>query len=172
MRGANAPLHFYAGFPPALRPRKSGASACGNDGLWVSFGLCKQALRKNMTDAEKRLWRNLRNRQLESHKFYRQYPTPPYYADFLCRDKKLVVEADGGQHNDNPDDEKRTAFLEAQGFKVIRYWNNEILKNTEGVLEDILAVLKTLTPTLSLKGEGASYRGTPPCTRPEFYSLS
>jgi very-short-patch-repair endonuclease len=111
-------------------------------------------LRSNMTEAEKRLWRYLRNRQLQGHKFYRQYPIPPYYVDFLCRDKKLIIEADGGQHSENRSDEKRTKYLENKEYKVLRYWNNDILENTEGVMKEILGVLNSLTPTLSLKGEG------------------
>jgi very-short-patch-repair endonuclease len=107
-----------------------------------------------MTEAEKRLWRYLRNRQLQGHKFYRQYPIPPYYVDFLCRDKKLIIEADGGQHSENRSDEKRTKYLENKEYKVLRYWNNDILENTEGVMKEILGVLNSLTPTLSLKGEG------------------
>jgi very-short-patch-repair endonuclease len=111
-------------------------------------------LRRDMTDAERRIWKHVRNRQLENCKFYRQFPVPPYYADFLCRDRKLIVEIDGGQHNENTKDDIRTKFLESKGYKVIRFWNNDVLKNTEGVLTEIALVLSALTPTLSLKGEG------------------
>ena len=114
-----------------------------------------RTLRKTPTDAEKRLWKHLRNRQMEGHKFYRQYPIPPYYVDFLCRTKKLVVELDGGQHADRvAEDERRTAYLEGKGYKVLRFWNNDVLRNTDGVLEEIVMCLKSLTPALSLKGEG------------------
>lgn len=107
-----------------------------------------------MTEAEKRLWKHLRNRQLADCKFYRQYPIFPYYVDFICRDRKLVIEVDGGQHDENKADIKRTAFLKEKGYTVIRFWNNDVLRNTEGVLFEIQGVLQSLTPTLSLKGEG------------------
>lgn len=111
-------------------------------------------LRSNQTDAEKHLWSFLRNRRLQGHKFYRQYPIFPYFVDFLCRDKKLVIEIDGGQHSDNQKDLNRTKYLEEKGYNVVRFWNNEVLNNTEGVLIQILQTLNSLTPTLSLKGEG------------------
>ena len=111
-------------------------------------------LRSQTTEAEKRLWKHLRNRQLDDCKFYRQYPIFPYYVDFICRDRKLIIEVDGGQHNESKSDAKRTAFLEEKGYTVIRFWNNDVLRNTEGVLFEIQSVLQSLTPTLSLKGEG------------------
>ena len=118
-----------------------------------------QSLKINQTDAEKRLWSKLRNRQLEGYKFYRQYNIGSYYADFLNRETKLIVEADGGQHGiEIVKDEIRTAFLEKHGYKILRFWNNEILSNTEGVLTVIANELKALTPTLSLKGEGEGGR--------------
>ena len=97
-------------------------------------------LRRNMTDAEKRLWSHLRNRQLQDAKFRRQAPIGGYIADFLCAEAKLIVEADGGQHTPASDAE-RTAFLEAQGYRVIRFWNNDILENTQGVLAQIADAL-------------------------------
>jgi very-short-patch-repair endonuclease len=109
-----------------------------------------------MTDAEKCLWRHLRNRQIAGCKFYRQFPIPPYFPDFVCRDRHLIVELDGGQHADNQNDLRRTEFLELKGYKVIRFWNNDVLNNTEGVLLSIKDHLEALTPTLSLKGEGVS----------------
>lgn len=112
-----------------------------------------------MTDAEKRLWKYLRNRQLGGHKFYRQYPVAPYYVDFLCRDKKLIIEVDGGQHDSQRGyDEIRTEYLESRGYCVLRLWNNDVLANTEGCLLKIEGLLNALTPTLSLKGEGAERR--------------
>jgi very-short-patch-repair endonuclease len=110
-----------------------------------------RSLRKNPTDAEKTLWRYLRNRQLLGFKFYRQMQIGRYVVDFVCREKNLIIEADGGQHNDNRSDEIRTHFLENKGYVVMRFWNNDILQNTQGVLQTIA---QALTPTLSLKGEG------------------
>lgn len=103
-----------------------------------------QQLRKNQTDAERRLWRLLRNRSLAGYKFRRQHPIGPYICDFACIDKKLVVEVDGGQHRvEAARDDIRTAYLQAQGFNVLRFWNHEVLKETEAVLERIMAVLGT-----------------------------
>ncbi|MFL6580817.1 MAG: endonuclease domain-containing protein [Burkholderiales bacterium] len=88
-----------------------------------------KALRKNQTDAESRLWQRLRNRQLEDCKFRRQHGFQPYIVDFVCLEKKLIVEVDGGQHMANSkSDEQRTKFLESQGFKVIRFWNKMSFK--------------------------------------------
>jgi very-short-patch-repair endonuclease len=108
----------------------------------VSFTLHKaQELRKHQTDAESLFWQNVRSRQL-GYKIRRQVPVGIYTADFLCLELKLIIEIDGGQHSDNEKDKKRTAFLNNLGFKVIRFWNNEVLGNIEGVLS-------TLTLTLS-----------------------
>jgi adenine-specific DNA-methyltransferase len=98
-----------------------------------------RTLRRNQTAAEKRLWRHLRNRGLAGHKFRRQYPIGPYIADFVCLEKYLVVEADGGQHVERAaEDERRTGFIEAQSFKVLRFWNHDVLRETEAVLKVIL----------------------------------
>jgi len=95
-------------------------------------------LRKNPTDAERKLWSHLRRRQIGGHKFRRQLPLGPYFVDFVCLDKKLVVEVDGGQHNEQVNyDVKRTEWLEAQRFRVLRFWNNEVLKEIEIVKEVI-----------------------------------
>ena len=98
-------------------------------------------LRQNATDAERRLWSLLRNRRLQHYKFRRQHPIGAFVADFACTKHRLVVEADGGQHNESAADARRTAWLESQGWRVIRFWNNEILANTEGVLIAILQAL-------------------------------
>jgi very-short-patch-repair endonuclease len=101
-------------------------------------------LRKNQTDAEQLMWKLLRNRKLCNHKFRRQFPIKPYIADFACLELKLIIELDGGQHADRINyDNQRSLFLEQHGFKVLRFWNNEVIENIEGVLEAIrLAVLK------------------------------
>ena len=98
-------------------------------------------LRVVMTDAERRLWSALRGRRLQGFKFRRQHPLGPYVLDFACVEHRLVIEADGGQHADCDTDRRRTAWLEARGWRVIRFWNNEILENTDGVLDAILRVL-------------------------------
>ena len=103
-----------------------------------------RSLRKNKTDVEQLVWKNLRNRQLYNYKFRRQFPIEPYIADFACLELKLIIELDGGQHANRINyDEQRSLFLEKRGFKVIRFWNNDVIENTEGVLEAIrLAVLE------------------------------
>ncbi|MEQ8611114.1 MAG: DUF559 domain-containing protein [Parvibaculaceae bacterium] len=99
-------------------------------------------LRVTATDAEFRLWHRLRNRALGGCKFRRQFPVGPYIADFICIERKLIVELDGGQHADNPADIRRTRFLELRGYRVIRFWNPDVLSNTDGVLEMILIELE------------------------------
>lgn len=112
-----------------------------------------QSLRHNQTNAEILLWRHLRSRQLNGEKFYRQFPITPYIADFVCRNRKLIIELDGGQHSPEKD-RQRTRHLESMGYHVLRFWNNDVLENTDGVLQTIAHALTTLTPPLSLKGEG------------------
>jgi very-short-patch-repair endonuclease len=100
-------------------------------------------LRTNATDAEKRLWSLLRNRQLAGYKFRRQHPIPPYIVDFVCLEQRLVVELDGGQHAEAQTyDASRTAVLEKLGYQVLRFWNNELLGNTQAVLEEVLRKLE------------------------------
>lgn len=103
-------------------------------------------LRRNKTDAEKRLWRELR-RVFPEAKFRQQSPVGHYYPDFLSFRHKLIVEVDGGQHAlQEAGDAGRTAYLEAQGYRVIRFWNNDVLANTEGVLQVIAMALKPQDP--------------------------
>jgi very-short-patch-repair endonuclease len=100
-------------------------------------------LREASTDAERRLWFYLRNRRLVGCKFRRQQPLGIYIVDFVCFERKLIVEADGGQHADDVTyDDARTKYLESRGYRVIRCWNNEILANTEGVLSKIAEALR------------------------------
>jgi len=100
-------------------------------------------LRRNQTDAEERLWAHLRNRRLGGFKFRRQATVGFHVADFLCPEKRLIVELDGGQHSEEAD-ARRTARLEALGYRIIRFWNNEVLGNTDGVLQVILATALAL----------------------------
>jgi very-short-patch-repair endonuclease len=95
-------------------------------------------LRNNSTDVEQLLWRQLRNSQLEGVKFRRQQPLGTYIVDFVSFDKKIIIELDGGQHSENISyDIQRDTFLRAGGFTVLRFWNNEVIENIEGVLEVI-----------------------------------
>jgi very-short-patch-repair endonuclease len=104
-------------------------------------------LRNNATDAERRLWARLRHRQLGGFKFSRQMDVGPFICDFLCRERGLVVELDGGQHADRAaEDERRTAFLNGEGLTVLRFWNNDVFDNVDGVLQAILLKLEQLPP--------------------------
>jgi very-short-patch-repair endonuclease len=101
-----------------------------------------RTLRKQMTDAERLLWRHLRNRELGGWKFRRQYPVGSFIVDFICVEKNVVIEVDGGQHAENEAlDLQRSAYLNKMGYRVLRFWNNEVLQETEAVLEAIFANL-------------------------------
>ena len=104
----------------------------------------KKQLRTNQTDAESVLWYNLRAKRFCNFKFRRQEIIKPYIVDFICYKQRLIVELDGGQHNDvenRLNDIKRTQFLKSQGFNVLRFWNNEVLQHRDVVLNRIFAVL-------------------------------
>ena len=94
-----------------------------------------------MTDAERRLWSALRDRRFDDYKFRRQFPIGNYIADFVCLEHRLIVEADGSQHDESVRDAGRDLWLEQQGFRVLRLWNREILLNLDGALLSILAAL-------------------------------
>ena len=94
-----------------------------------------------MTDAERKFWRVVRNRGLEGFKFVRQEPVGPYFADFACRDLHVVVEIDGSQHSESVRDKIRDEYIANAGYRVVRYWNNDVLTNIEGVADDLLRVL-------------------------------
>ena len=105
-----------------------------------------------MTDAEKALWQHLRFRQLDSYKFRRQCPIGSYIVDFVCFERKLIIELDGSQHAEKISyDSKRTQWLESEGFQVLRFWNNQVLNEIESVLSKIL---NQLTPTSILPHKG------------------
>jgi very-short-patch-repair endonuclease len=115
-----------------------------------------RSLRKDQTDAEALLWSKLRSRQLLGLKFRRQHPLGSYFADFACIEIGLIVELDGGQHAKDASgayDAHRSEELAAMGFRVLRFWNNDVLNETSAVLEKIHQTAKTLTPTLSRKRE-------------------
>ena len=118
-----------------------------------------QRLRREMTDAERNLWSVLRNRQLSGAKFRRQQPIGPFIADFVCQELRLVIEADGGQHADNIRDKRRTAFLEGKGYRVLRFWNNEILGNLDGVAQVIAAALSAPHPARASRESPSPSRG-------------
>jgi len=114
-------------------------------------------LRSRQTNAEIRLWYLLRSRRFLAYKFRRQHLIGPYIADFVCIEKRLVIEVDGGQHQHQAmADRARDAFLRIKGFRVLRYWNNDVLNNTRGVLEAIAEALEApaLTPGPSPAGAG------------------
>jgi very-short-patch-repair endonuclease len=133
-----------------------------------------RTLRRDMTEAEKRLWQILRSRQTEGYRFRRQVPIGGFIADFVCHAARLIVEIDGAQHDLSSEAEaSRTRFLEAEGYRVLRFWNNEVLDNPEGVRAAIADALHqssptrleplTPTPTLPHRGGGSqrtlSHRG-------------
>ena len=107
-----------------------------------------KTLRKDMTDAELLLWRHLRAHRLDGQKFRRQQPMGPYIVDFVHFGARLIVEADGGQHDGREQDAVRDRWLEQQGFRIMRFWNNDILQNPEAVLSSILATLALPAPPL------------------------
>jgi very-short-patch-repair endonuclease len=122
-----------------------------------------RALRLNMTDAERKLWQALRSRQIDGYKFRRQVPIGRFIADFACHAARLVVEIDGGQHDpDSRRESERTAFIEAEGYRVLRFWNHDVLANVEGAHAVIAEHLRQrpsggeFTPTRPspIKGEG------------------
>ena len=103
-------------------------------------------LRKNSTIQERRLWNLLKNRQFHNLKFKRQQPIGDYIVDFICKEAKIIIEIDGGQHNEPENieyDKTRTEYLNTLGYKVIRFWNNEIYENIEGV---VLRLKKEINP--------------------------
>ncbi len=115
-----------------------------------------RALRQNPTDAERLLWRQLRFWQLDGYKFRRQQPIGNYIVDFVCLEKRLVVEVDGGQHADQVD-AQRDNWLRDEGFLVLRFWNHEVLKNIDSVKEMILKNLQS-TPFLNPSPQGGRRR--------------
>jgi very-short-patch-repair endonuclease len=114
-----------------------------------------RTLRQAQTDAERTLWFHLRDRRFHALKFRRQVPIGIYIVDFACAERHLVIELDGGQHATKAqDDVRRTAFREEQGWRVVRFWNNDVLSNLEGVLMQLASVVCPHPDPLPQAGEG------------------
>ena len=117
-----------------------------------------RSLRQNMTEAEIQIWQILRAHRMNGHKFRRQVPIGRYIADFVCHEARLVVEIDGGQHDSSsPRETERSGFLQNEGYRILRFWNNEILANPDGVQETIVNELAAASPSprpSPIKGEG------------------
>jgi very-short-patch-repair endonuclease len=124
----------------------------------------QRTLRCHATDAERKLWQGLRRRQLDGCKFRRQHPFERFIVDFVCLERRLVIELDGSQHLDNlASDAARDSFLEKAGFRTLRFWNDDVLRHTSAVLETIFAALRQTHPLPDppLEGEGADHRPPP-----------
>jgi very-short-patch-repair endonuclease len=105
-----------------------------------------KSLRSEMTDAERRLWSALRAHRLEGLSFRRQVPIGRFIVDFACQEFRLIIEVDGGQHADASRDIERDQWLSSKGYRVLRFWNSDVLKNLPGVLEKIIEVAREATP--------------------------
>ncbi|MDF3810482.1 DUF559 domain-containing protein, partial [Rhodopseudomonas sp. BAL398] len=105
-----------------------------------------RSLRRNPTDAERKLWQRLRRPGFAGAHFRRQATIGPYYADFACHSLRLVIEIDGGQHDGSTSDVVRTKYLNAAGYRVLRFWNNDVLQNIDGVLQTIVDALPAADP--------------------------
>ena len=116
-----------------------------------------RSLRQNLTEAERRVWQRLRSRQMKGYRFRRQVPIGRYIADFVCHEARLIVEIDGGQHDrSSPQEAERSGFLQNEGYRILRFWNNDVLANLEGVHAIITEELGRITPTQPspIEGEG------------------
>jgi very-short-patch-repair endonuclease len=130
-------------------PLRGGRDRVGVKGLTGTA----RSLRKQSTDTEHFLWRHLRDRQVEGFKFRRQQPVGRYIVDFVNLEKKVVIELDGGQHAVDPSDKMRDEWLRSEGYQVLRFWDNEVFSNLEGVLENIRGALLTPHPGPLPQGE-------------------
>jgi very-short-patch-repair endonuclease len=114
-----------------------------------------RTLRHNMTEAERRVWQILRSHGMNGYKFRRQVPIGRYIADFACHEARLIVEIDGGQHDrSSPQEAERSGFLQNEGYRILRFWNNEVLANPDGVHATIADELGRITPTQTLPHQG------------------
>jgi len=140
----------------------------GQTNNFVLKNRLQRTLRRNMTDAEQALWKRLQGCQVKSRKFRRQHPFGDFILDFVCLEAKLVVEVDGGQHNGSAQDLVRDQILESTGFRVMRFWNNQVLNEIESVVEAIWWALEPHPhrthphPNLPPEGEGTI---APPLSR-------
>ena len=122
----------------------------------------QRKLRHNMTDAELRLWRYLKGRQMSGYKFRRQHPFEDYVLDFVCLEAMLIIEVDGAQHAHNTiSDRARTKNLKEAGFKVMRFWNNEVLEQMEAVKESIWRALENCDPSPPQSSDPSPPRSSP-----------
>ena len=119
----------------------------GQTSSFVLENRLQRTLRSNMTDAERLLWKRLRGCQVKGYKFRRQHPFNDFILDFVCLDAKLVIEVDGGQHNGSTQDVVRDQVLENAGFRVMRFWNNQVLNELESVVESIWLELERRNPS-------------------------
>jgi very-short-patch-repair endonuclease len=151
--------------PPSAgegQPARSGGRERGRKAILRERA---KKMRSEPTPAEHRLWQILRAKRLAGYKFKRQLPIDRYIVDFACPRRRLIIEADGGQHSESAGDPVRDAYLQAQGFRVLRFWNNDIFENEEGVLTSILNALQAPVPARSRRaslpspreGRGASW---------------
>ena len=118
-----------------------------------STGIAR-SLRRHSTRVEWVLWLALRDRRLGGFKFARQQPIGPYIVDFICRERRLVIEVDGGQHADDAADQIRDRCLARKGYRVIRFWNNDVIENTAGVLQAIRSELENAPHPVPLPASG------------------
>jgi very-short-patch-repair endonuclease len=117
-----------------------------------------RSLRQNMTEAEIRVWQMLRAHRMNGHKFRRQVPIGRYIADFVCHEARLVVEIDGGQHDSSsPRETERSGFLQQEGYRILRFWNNEVLANPDGVCETIVNELAASPPPCPPPSRGRGF---------------
>jgi very-short-patch-repair endonuclease len=139
---------------PSLRARSAWRGGVGGGG-WMPQRTQRpvdnrvpraRALRRDATEAEKKLWQHLRQPPFKAHNFRRQATIGPYFADFASHQERTIIEVDGGQHSTSASDEGRTRYLEASGYRVLRFWNNDVLENLYGVLSIIDAVVNADRP--------------------------
>jgi len=153
--------------PPSPSGRGAGGEGNRKAPLPPEIKEFARKLRHEQTDAESLMWLLLRDRRLGSAKFRRQHPVDPYVLDFYCNNAKLAIEVDGGQHGDaRTKDEQRTAYLKSKGIEVLRFWDNEVLKETEAVLEKIWEKLMT-KGIISNEASGNKQQPSPPAPLPE-----
>jgi very-short-patch-repair endonuclease len=143
-----------ANLRPSLRARSAWWGGVGGGG-WMPQRTPRlvdmrvpraRTLRREATEAEKKLWQHLRQLPFRQYHFRRQATIGPYFADFASHDLRIVIEVDGGQHSASASDEARTRYLKANGYRVLRFWNNEVLQNTPGVLVTIDAAIEADRP--------------------------